>query len=133
MAADGGAHRRLLVLDLVLAAARPHAVGLAEAVGWSVFYVATAVAFGVVVVAWQYGGEFGSQYFAGYVVEKTLSVDNLFVSAIIMAAFAVPEAHQHKVLTFGIIAALLLRAAFIALGATLLELFSLCSSSSGCC
>src|SRR4051812_4177943 len=70
-----------------------------------------------------YGGDFGAQYFAGYIVEKSLSVDNLFVFVIIMTTFAVPEEHQHKVLTFGIVLALLMRAVFIALGATLLSLF----------
>jgi tellurite resistance protein TerC len=113
----------LLALDLVLAAVRPHAVGFKEAVAWSVFYIAVAVVFGLVLAA-QAGGEFGTQYFAGYIVEKSLSVDNLFVFVIIMTTFAVPEEHQHKVLTFGIIAALVLRAVFIALGATLLNLFS---------
>ena len=72
----------------------------------------------------QAGWGFGAEYFAGYIVEKSLSVDNLFVFVIIMATFAVPEQHQHKVLTFGIIVALVLRAVFIVLGATLLELFS---------
>jgi tellurite resistance protein TerC len=113
----------LLALDLVLAAARPHAVGFKEAVAWSVFYIAVAVVFGLVLTA-QAGSDFGTQYFAGYIVEKSLSVDNLFVFVIIMTTFAVPEEHQHKVLTFGIIMALLLRAVFIALGATLLSLFS---------
>ncbi|WP_020672315.1 TerC family protein [Amycolatopsis nigrescens] len=113
----------LLVLDLVLASVRPHRVGFAEATAWSVFYVAVAVAFGVW-FAWQYGGEFGTEYFAGYIVEKSLSVDNLFVFVIIMTTFAVPEEHQHKVLTFGIVLALIMRAAFIAVGATLLSLFS---------
>ena len=113
----------LLALDLVLAAARPHAVGFKEAVAWSVFYIAVAVVFGLVLMA-QSGSDYGTQYFAGYIVEKSLSVDNLFVFVIIMTTFAVPEKHQHKVLTFGIIMALLLRAVFIALGATLLSLFS---------
>ena len=67
---------------------------------------------------------FGTEYFAGYIVEKSLSVDNLFVFVIIMTTFAVPEDHQHKVLTFGIMLALIMRAIFIALGATLLALFS---------
>jgi tellurite resistance protein TerC len=71
-----------------------------------------------------YGGGPGTEYFAGYVVEKSLSVDNLFVFVIIMTTFSVPEEHQHKVLTFGIVLALLMRAIFIALGATLLSLFS---------
>jgi len=113
----------LLALDLAVAAIRPHAVGFGEAVAWSVFYVAVAVVFGLVFMAWA-GGDYGTEYFAGYLVEKSLSVDNLFVFVIIISTFAVPEEHQHKVLTFGIIAALIMRAIFIAAGATLLNLFS---------
>ncbi|WP_431781839.1 TerC family protein [Streptomyces chumphonensis] len=113
----------LLAVDLILAAARPHRVGFGEATAWSVFYVLVAVAFGVW-FALRYGGDFGTEYFAGYIVEKSLSVDNLFVFVIIMTTFAVPEEHQHKVLTFGIVLALAMRAVFIALGATLLALFS---------
>lgn len=113
----------LLALDLALAALRPHRVGFREATAWSVFYIVIALAFG----AWMwmtYGSEFGTEYLAGYIVEKSLSVDNLFVFVIIMTTFAVPEEHQHKVLTFGIVLALIMRAIFIALGATLLSLFS---------
>ena len=113
----------LLAFDLLLATLRPHAVGYREATVWSAFYIAVAVVFGVVfasLVGWGYG----AQYFAGYLVEKSLSVDNLFVFVIIMATFAVPAEHQQRVLTFGIIAALALRAVFIAVGATLLSLLS---------
>ncbi|MGY1691938.1 TerC family protein [Geodermatophilus sp. SYSU D01105] len=113
----------LLAVDLVLAAVRPHRVGFGEATAWSVFYVLVAVAFGVW-FATRYGGDAGTEYFAGYIVEKSLSVDNLFVFVIIMTTFSVPEEHQHKVLTFGIVLALVMRAVFIALGATLLSLFS---------
>jgi tellurite resistance protein TerC len=113
----------LLAIDLALAAARPHRVGFREATAWSVFYILVAIGFGVWFAA-QYGGEFGTEYFAGYLIEKSLSVDNLFVFVIIMTTFAVPEEHQHKVLTFGIVLALVMRAIFIALGATLLALFS---------
>ncbi|SNY48969.1 TerC/Alx family metal homeostasis membrane protein [Paractinoplanes atraurantiacus] len=113
----------LLALDLTLGVLRPHAVGFREAAAWSIFYITVAVAFGVVfgMVA---GWDFGAQYFAGYIVEKSLSVDNLFVFVIIMSTFAVPEKYQQEVLTFGIIIALVLRVIFIALGATLLSLFS---------
>jgi tellurite resistance protein TerC len=113
----------LLALDLVLGTVRPHAVGFREAIAWSLFYIAVAIVFGLV-FANQVGWEYGAQYFAGYIVEKSLSVDNLFVFVIIMSTFAVPREHQQRVLTFGIIAALVLRAIFIALGATLLSLFS---------
>lgn len=113
----------LLAADLLIAALRPHRVGFGEATAWSVFYVLVAIAFGVWFAS-AYGGDFGAQYFAGYIVEKSLSVDNLFVFVIIMTTFAVPEEHQHKVLTFGIVLALVMRGIFIAVGATLLSLFS---------
>jgi tellurite resistance protein TerC len=113
----------LLALDLVFGTIRPHVVGFKEATAWSVFYIAVAVAFGLI-LAGQHGWAYGTEYFAGYIVEKSLSVDNLFVFVIIMSTFAVPREHQHKALTFGIIAALILRAIFIAVGATLLSLFS---------
>ena len=113
----------LLALDLAAAALRPHRVGFREATAWSVFYILVALAFGAW-MWWAHGSEFGTEYLAGYIVEKSLSVDNLFVFVIIMTTFAVPEEHQHKVLTFGIVLALIMRAIFIALGATLLSLFS---------
>jgi tellurite resistance protein TerC len=113
----------LLALDLLIATRRPHAVGFGEAVVQSLFYISVAIAFGVVfgVIA---GWEFGTEYFAGYIVEKSLSVDNLFVFVIIITTFAVPAAHQQRVLNIGILAALILRAIFIALGAALVSAFS---------
>ena len=113
----------LLAVDLLAAALRPHQVGFREAALWSIFYIGVAVGFGLWFTA-AYGSSFGTQFFAGYIVEKSLSVDNLFVFVIIMSTFAVPEMHQHKVLTFGIVLALIMRAAFIAVGAALLSLFS---------
>ena len=113
----------LLAIELALAIARPHEVGFREATISSIFYVAVAIAFGVVfgsIAGWDFGG----QYFAGYIVEKSLSVDNLFVFVIIMTAFAVPREHQQKVLIIGIALALVLRVVFIALGAALLSAFS---------
>jgi tellurite resistance protein TerC len=113
----------LFAVDLLVATLRPHVVGYREAAVWSALYIAVAVVFGLVfasLVGWGSGAE----YFAGYLVEKSLSVDNLFVFVIIMATFAVPPEHQQRVLTFGIIAALALRAVFIALGAALLSLLS---------
>jgi tellurite resistance protein TerC len=113
----------LLALDLILGVVRPHVVGFREAAAWSIFYIAVAIAFGLVfasIAGWTYGTE----YFAGYIVEKSLSVDNLFVFVIIMSSFAVPERYQQEALTFGIIIALVLRVVFIAVGATLLNLFS---------
>jgi tellurite resistance protein TerC len=114
----------LFALDLFVS--RPghaHVVGFREALLASAFYIGVAVAFGVVfgLIA---GWDFGSQYFAGYIVEKSLSVDNLFVFVVIMATFAVPPEHQQRVLTFGVLVALVMRAIFIAVGAVLLSLFS---------
>ncbi|TFD80626.1 TerC/Alx family metal homeostasis membrane protein [Cryobacterium sp. Sr8] len=113
----------LLALDLGLAAARPHVVKFREAAISSVLYIAVAIVFGLVFAA-QVGWDFGAEYFAGYIVEKSLSIDNLFVFVIIMSTFAVPQKYQQKVLIFGIVLALVLRAIFIALGAALLSLFS---------
>ncbi|MDQ3769288.1 MAG: TerC family protein [Actinomycetota bacterium] len=113
----------LLALDLFQAIRNPHAVGFREATLQSIFYIAVAVTFGVVfgLIA---GWDFGAEYFAGYIVEKSLSVDNLFVFVIIMTTFAVPAEYQQKVLIFGIITALVMRVIFILLGATLISLFS---------
>ncbi|MCO4239596.1 TerC/Alx family metal homeostasis membrane protein [Pseudarthrobacter raffinosi] len=113
----------LLALDLGLAAARPHVVKFREAAISSILYIAVAIAFGLV-FAMQVGWDYGAEFFAGYIVEKSLSIDNLFVFVIIMSTFAVPEKYQQKVLIFGIAMALVLRAIFIALGAALLQLFS---------
>ena len=113
----------LFTLDLVLATLRPHAVGFREAAGWSVFFVAAAAGFGAALGGLE-GWGWAGQFFAGYIVEKSLSVDNLFVFVIIMASFAVAGEHQQRVLVFGIAAALCLRAAFIAIGAALLSALS---------
>lgn len=79
----------LFALDLGSAVRRPHVPGFKESVLWSLFYIGVAVLFGIVFIFWA-GAEFGAQFFAGYIVEKTLSIDNLFVFVIIMGAFAVP-------------------------------------------
>jgi tellurite resistance protein TerC len=113
----------LLAVDLALAVARPHHVGFREATIQSLFYIAVAVAYGIVfgsIAGWGFGGE----YFAGYIVEKSLSVDNLFVFVVIMTTFTVPDEHRQKVLIMGIVLALILRVMFIALGAALLDAFS---------
>ncbi|MEW2354568.1 TerC/Alx family metal homeostasis membrane protein [Spirillospora sp. NPDC029432] len=113
----------LFTVDLLVAVRRPHAVGLAEATLWSVFYIAVAVGFGLVLWAVA-GGQAGTEYFAGWVVEKSLSVDNLFIFSIIFARFAVPAEYRQKILLYGIAFALGLRAVFIAIGAAAINLFS---------
>ncbi len=100
-----------------------HVVGVREAAAWSAVWVALGVAFGGV-VWWRYGADLGAQYFAGYVIEKSLAVDNVFVFAIIFGYFAVPRAYQHRVLFYGVIGALVLRAAFIAAGSALIASFA---------
>jgi tellurite resistance protein TerC len=109
----------LLVLDFMLTR-RPHAVSLREAVGWSVFYLALPIVFGVFLWG-MYGGDKALEFYTGFVVEKSLSVDNLFVFIMILAAFVVPAELAQRVLLFGIIGALMLRGVLIALGAALLQ------------
>jgi tellurite resistance protein TerC len=113
----------LIAFDLWHSGRSPRPSGLRAAAGWSAFYIAIAVLFGVVfgIVA---GWDAGTQYFAGYIVEKSLSADNLFVFVIIMATFAVPAGQQRRLLTIGIVGALILRGVFIAVGAALLNAFS---------
>ncbi|WP_134742297.1 TerC family protein [Nocardioides sp. 503] len=111
----------LLVVDFVVTR-RPHEVSMREALAWSAFYVALPLAFGGYVWS-QHGSQRGVEYYTGYVVEKALSVDNLFVFMLLLAAFAVPAALQQRVLLYGIIGALVMRGAFIALGAAALSAF----------
>ena len=113
----------LLALDWLLLGRHAHPVRFGEAARWSAFYIAVAMLFGVV-FGLVSGWDLGTQYFAGYVVEKSLSVDNLFVFLIIINAFSVPAEQQPKALTIGITIALGLRTVFIVLGATLLAAFS---------
>lgn len=112
----------LLIVDF-LATRNPHEVSFREAAGWSILYVAAAVVFGVWIWV-QYGGQSGAEFFAAYLVEKSLSVDNLFVFAIILTQFAVPSILHQRVLLVGILLALVMRAIFIAVGAAALEAFS---------
>ena len=120
-AATIGAVVALLALDFVLTR-RPHAVSMREALAWSAFYIALPLVFGGY-VWWQFGSERGLEYLTGYLVEKSLSVDNLFVFMLLLGAFAVPKVLQQRVLLYGIIGALLLRGVFIALGAAALARF----------
>ena len=118
-----GAILALIVVDLLTVSRKPHEVKFKEAAGWSIFYIGVAIAFGVWV--WQTAGsQFGTEYFAAYLVEKSLSVDNLFVFIIILAQFAVPSIYHQRVLMFGVMLALVLRGIFIAVGAAALAAFS---------
>jgi TerC family integral membrane protein len=109
----------LLAIDFAVTR-RPHDVPMREAVGWTVFYLALPVIFGLVM--WPaYGGDVSMEFFTGWVVEKSLSVDNLFVFMLLLAAFAVPPALAQRVLLYGIVGALVLRAVFIALGAAVIS------------
>lgn len=102
---------------------KPHEPSIGEAARWSAFYIGLALLFGVgigLVSGWTYGGE----YYAGYLTEKALSIDNLFVFLIVMTGFAVPKIYQQKVLMIGIVIALILRGIFIAIGASLIANFS---------
>lgn len=111
------------VFDFFAHVRHAHEPTLKESGFWSAFYIGIAVIFGVI-VHWQWGGVFGGEYFAGYVTEKALSVDNLFIFLLIMTSFAVPRAYQQKVLLIGIAMALLMRGVFIGLGAAAIEAFS---------
>jgi tellurite resistance protein TerC len=113
----------LLAIDLVIVDRKPHEVTIGEAARWVVFYVACAAAFGIGL--WMFaGGTYAGEFFAGYITEYSLSVDNLFIFLVIMSAFAVPPIHQHKVLLVGILLALILRGVFIAVGAAVIAQFS---------
>jgi len=113
----------LILVDLFTVSSKPHDVMFKEATLWSIFYIGIAVVFGLWVWS-NYGSQFGTEYFAAYLVEKSLSVDNLFVFVIILAQFAVPSIYHQRVLLIGVILALVLRAIFIALGAAALAAFS---------
>src|SRR5688500_5062172 len=118
-----GAIVAMLVFDFLGHVRTPHAPTLREASIWSAVYVGIAVVFGLLIF-WFYGADYGGQYFAGYITEKSLSVDNLFVFVLIMASFGVPRELQQKVLLFGITFALVLRTVFILVGAAAIENFS---------
>jgi len=111
----------VFVLDFVITH-KPHQVAMREAVKWSLIYIALPLMFGVWVVA-AHGGQLGLEYYTGYLVEKSLSVDNLFVFMLLLAAFAVPRELQQRVLLIGVAGALVLRGVFIALGAEMLQRF----------
>jgi tellurite resistance protein TerC len=112
----------LVVADFALTR-KPHEVSTKEAAWWSAFYVAIPLAFGAFIWS-RFGSERGTEYLTGYLVEKSLSVDNLFVFMLLLSAFAVPAVLQQRVLLYGIVGALLLRGVLIAIGAAALETFS---------
>ncbi|WP_341255196.1 TerC family protein [uncultured Dietzia sp.] len=112
----------MLAIDL-FAHRKAHVIGVREAAMWSAIWIALGVGFGAIVWA-VWGADFGQQYFAGYLIEKSLAVDNVFVWAIIFAHFAVPAQFQHRVLFLGVLGALVFRGIFIAGGALLIQNFS---------
>jgi tellurite resistance protein TerC len=113
----------LAVLAVDLRAHRhAHKVTVREALAWSAVWLAAGTAFGAVVwAAW--GGQRAGEYFGGYLIEKSLAVDNIFVFTLIFTSFAVPQAYQHRVLFYGVLGALVMRAGFIAGGVALLDRF----------
>jgi len=112
----------MLAVDL-LAHRRAHVVSVREAALWSTVWVTLGLSFGVVVWA-TWGAQAGGEYFAGYLIEKSLAVDNVFVFALIFTFFAVPREYQHRVLFYGVLGALAFRAVFIAGGVILIEQFA---------
>ncbi len=119
-AATVGGLAMLLLIDLLVVNRNPHEVALREAAAWCGLYVGAGIVFGAIIWAF-YGGDFAGQYLAGYLVEESLSVDNLFVFVLIMSTFAVPIVHQYRVLLFGVVGALVLRGLVIAGGVALLD------------
>jgi tellurite resistance protein TerC len=113
----------LLVFDLGVLHRDNHEIEVGESLKLSSFYIAIGLAFGAW-VWWHFGAESGTAYLTGFVVEKTLALDNVFVIALIFAFFAVPRKYQHRVLFWGILGVIVLRAVMIGLGATLVSQFS---------
>ena len=109
-------------LDLAVFHRRVHKISLREALSWSLVWIALALSFGLVVFHF-YGRQPALEFFTGYVIEKALSMDNLFVFLVIFRVFAVQDEFQHRVLAYGILGALLLRGVMIAAGAALLHRF----------
>ncbi|HAN72043.1 MAG TPA: tellurium resistance protein TerC [Actinobacteria bacterium] len=112
----------MLLVDLLLHR-DAHVIGVREAAVWSAIWVAIGLAVGGAIWLY-YGSEFGLQYFAGYVIEKSLAVDNVFVWAVIFGYFAVPRQYQHRVLFYGVVGALVFRAIFIAAGSWMIASFA---------
>ena len=120
--AFGAAVVLMLLIDLVAFGGRGEEISLRRAVGWSIGWTALGLAFGGFLWWWQ-GRAPAEEYLAGFLIEKSLSVDNLFVFALIFSYFAVPVAYQRRVIFWGIVGAIVLRAFFILAGAALLDAF----------
>lgn len=112
----------MLALDLGVFHRKAHAIRLKEALGWSAVWIALALAFNWGVFHW-FGPQRGLEFLTGYLIEKALAVDNIFVFLVLFSTFAVPTAYQHRVLFWGILGALVMRAVFIFLGAALIQRF----------
>jgi tellurite resistance protein TerC len=112
----------MLALDLFVFHREAHEVSIGEAARWSVVWIALGLGFGGVVVALR-GTQAGGEYLAGYLIEKSLSMDNVFVFAMLFTAFAVPGRYRHRILFWGVLGAIVFRVVFIAAGAALLEQF----------
>lgn len=112
----------MLALDLGVLNRKAHEISLREAAVWSAVWIGLALLFNAVLFFWQ-GSGVALEFFTAYLIEKSLSVDNIFVFVVIFASFGVPAAYQHRVLFWGILGALVMRGALIALGITLLSLF----------
>jgi tellurite resistance protein TerC len=116
----------MLAVDLFVLHRRAREISLKEAAFWSAVWVTIGLGFGGLLWAWRGGGP-AQAYLAGYLIEKSLSLDNVFVFAVIFSAFAIPLRHQHRVLMLGILGALVMRAVFILAGAAVLDRFHLVS------
>ncbi|MEO8322822.1 MAG: TerC family protein [Actinomycetota bacterium] len=112
----------MLALDLFFLHRDAHVVAFREAAIWSAVWVTLGLSFGVVIWVWQ-GAPAAGEYIAGYLIEKSLSIDNIFIFALVLGYFQVPPAYQHRVLFWGVLGALAMRAVFIAAGAALLDNF----------
>jgi len=117
-----GAIVLMLVVDLLLVHRTAHVITIKEATIESAIWISIGLAFGLVVLVWQ-GGQAGGEYYAGFLIEKSLSIDNVFVWAVIFSFFSVPREYQFRVLFWGIFGALVLRGVFIFAGVSLIERF----------
>ncbi|MDN5938063.1 MAG: TerC/Alx family metal homeostasis membrane protein [Salinisphaera sp.] len=113
----------IITFDFFAHVRRPHEPSIKEAGAWTAFFITLSVLFGIG-LTWVWGSKHGIEFFAGYITEYSLSIDNLFVFVIIMSSFDVPRQYQQKVLLVGVIIALILRTIFILLGAAAINHFS---------